>query len=244
MINKTYMFTCLFILKFAVCFAQFTGSNHIDSYLNGKVDSVVTINYSTLRGPDKLVKKNITAKTVDLFNKKSELIAEFFYLHHGEQMVKSTTLNYTYDKNGNLLHLKIQRSNGENNETTYITKGSIVSLSNGVKIKIDAKGKKIENSEYDNSGKVSYKSYYKYNINEKLIEQNIYRGNDNSLMSTDVYEYDKYGNEVKEYDKSHPTQSITYTYDAYDKMHNWIKRTMYKYGTPIGIDERQIVYHK
>ena len=180
------------------------------------------------------------------YDEKGNMIEENYY--------KSSELNYKskykYDEKGN----KIE-------ENWYNSAGG---LWYKLTYKYDVKGNKIEQINNNADGSLFYKYTYKYDVKGNKIEENINRkytykydvkGNmiefngsnaDGSLVRR-TYKYDVKGNiiEMNDYnDDGSLRDKKTCKFEVeFDRMGNWIKKTLIKDGKPEYLTERVIEYY-
>jgi hypothetical protein len=173
----------------------------------------------------------------------------------------SSTVNYSFDIQGNLSEEQSYTSEGELLTTKYLykkdDKGRVtectITKSNGISFKKSFKyndrGNWNEVYEYDSDGTLSDIIKYTYDETGRLTEKGFY----NSGVLGNRYKYDKTsGNEVERRSFNPDgtwSLSFYYNYKDYDRMKNWINQTQYSQEfqgdrNPWMVVERVIEYYQ
>jgi len=256
-IMKKALFTCLFVMWMINCFGQFPNIYDASSILNGEVNSVVL---STLYVDKNVGKPDTTAlvsQSTSIYNKNKQLIEsdDRSYLQPEHSRIDSRPVKtvYSYDNNGNLTGSRRYFTTGELwVKDTYSKKGSVIegreffcpdnSLTNTDTLTIDTFGRATECDTYVKGVGLFTKSYFKYDDAGRLVTENTYR-DDGTVMYKRSCKYNADGDIIEDNNPFGDRDIHTYTYEKFDRMHNWLKQTECLNGQFYIIHERVIIYY-
>ncbi len=171
----------------------------------------------------------ISQKTIFLYNSQNNKIKSTIYLPHKKIFSKEV---WEYDS--------------KNNISEYIITGKDISyLSTRRLYKYNEINKQCEVDEYNKDGTFWIRTLKKYNSNGDIIEEAAYFDN-NYLRNKRVYNYGNQSTEIA--DTLYSNNGVNfgkyhYTYEAFDRDHNWLKVIGYKDGKIDFIKEREIIYY-
>ena len=100
--------------------------------------------------------------------------------------------------------------------------------------KYDDKGNLIKISAYSSEGKLDAITTYKYNEMGLQIQED--------GLGHLVFKYDENNNLIEQVNSA-PATKVIYTYELYDKVGNWLKKTEFIDGIPTEMIERKIEYY-
>ncbi|WP_461450851.1 hypothetical protein [Mucilaginibacter sp.] len=230
---------------------------NVESRLKGPVDSVITTTCFINKYGGQTSTTDVY-KCIALYDKKSQLVVVYDYSYYDFDGGFASKRNpvktkYTYDVVGNLTQLTRYFASGKlwtrnifivnNNE---ISEKEYYCVDNKVTdwdtVRLDVYGKNIERDDYSQGLGLFSKSYFKYDLNGKQIEEDCYRGI-GSLMFVRYCKYDEDGNLIEDQHPNGDSEVYKYTYENYDKMHNWTIQTKYIKDKPYEVIERHITYY-
>jgi hypothetical protein len=248
------LYALLLILLTHKAFGQFIDDPHTQPGLRGRIDSVVVNTWS----PEENNKeRTLVSKDVCIYNRNQHIITSYYYLYLPmpdigviKEPVKTA---YTYDGKGNLIESMRYFSTGEPwVQTTYSKSADLVvsreyhcpdkSLTSTDSLIIDKNDRVIERDSYGEGLGLYSKSYFKYDKN-RLIKKDTYSSN-GALMFERQFRYDIDGNVIEDDNINGYREKHIYTYDKFDKKHNWLVRIEYLNARPYWTEERLIYYHK
>jgi hypothetical protein len=257
MMRNKLLLICLFTLWLGNCFGQFTKDLYKSNILKGKIDSVVTtISFahdSTNHDPFYLIQR-----IAEIYNNNKKLLESQTSSFQPRPDIgvdkRPVKTIYIYDADGNLAESKRYYTTGELWVKEVYSKNGLTvvaqeydypdnKMNHTDKITIDSSGKIIEIDSYNKNMILFSKSYFAYDGSGKLIKEDTHY-EDGSLMSDRSNKYNSDGDIVEYTDPFGYRKAVhTYTYEKYDKMHNWLKQTEYIDNEPYMVRERVIVYY-
>jgi hypothetical protein len=248
------LYTLSLILLTHTAFGQFIDDTHTQPGLRGRIDSVVVKTWSAEENNQE---RTLVSKDVCIYNKNQHIITSYYYLYlampHTGVVKDPVKTAYTYDGEGNLIESMRYFSTGEPwVQTTYLKSADLVVsreyycpnkiLTNTDSLIIDKDERVIERDSYVKGLGLYSKSYFKYDKN-RLIKEDTYSSN-GVLMFERQCRYDIDHNIIEDDNINGDREKHIYTYDKFDKKHNWLVRTEYLNARPYWVEERLIYYHK
>jgi hypothetical protein len=177
---------------------------------------------------------------------KDDMRSQFIFEYNRKGL---RTKENVYDEKGELL----RTGNYEYDTINYVYKHNDYNADGSLRFSeigsFDKGGKYISGKSFDWKGIFSDTLNYVYNPKGELIEK-IDHSLQGHFNTTDIYQYDKEGNETNSEKSFQGRDGVYHSVNVYiskilarDKEGNWIKKIEYKGGRPDGIYEREITYY-
>ncbi len=256
--EKHLLFSCLFAFCLTNCFGQFIGGFSSDSPLKGKIDSITIVSTFIEKHTSKSILSDTISKEEYAYNEHRQLIESYyrFYMPTPHVGINSRPVKtiYLYDKAGDLFQSQRYFTTGKPwVKSTYVKNGFVIearsyycpdnSQGGFDTLKVNSKGRIIEDDHYDMGGKLYIKTYLKYNTNGQITKRSVNNA-DGSPTNNFYWAYNSFGDLTEEYSSFDADEKHTYRYDEYDKMHNWLHKIEYINGSPFKSISRKIYYRK